>query len=325
MIISIFKKKVKNLPIGVMATLLSVLTLANVFSILGFNSLRHISVNFGVILIIAGFSKLVLYPKQVTAELNDTSLASIYPTFCMSMMLMAAYYVQYNYALGKALWSFALFLNTLIVIIFTYNNLIKKFEYGKFLPPFWVAYVGIIVSVITSPAMNEPTLVKFIFYFACSAYFIILPFMIYRLCTKPVADAPYPTLAIMAAPPSLCIVAYLTLFAHPNVYFTLFLYSIVFVMTIYMYSRFPKIFKMKFIPTFAGITFPLAISTLATFKVAAFMDNIGQANFALILREFGAIEVVVACAGILFVVYNFTKMFINIFKTEKLETNLNIN
>lgn len=322
---SILKEKVKNLPIGVMATLLSVITLSNVFSTLGFNLLRHFAVNVGALIIIAGFCKLFLYPKKVFSELNDTSLASIYPTFCMSIMLMAAYYVNYNYTLGKSLWTIALILNTLLVIIFTWNNLIKKFEYAKFLPPFWVAYVGIIVSVITSPAMNEPIIAKIIFYFSCSAYFIILPFMLYRLFTKPVTGAPYPTLAIMAAPPSLCIVAYLTLFKDANVYITLFLYSIVFIMTIYMYTRFPKIFRMKFIPTFAAITFPLAISTLATFKVSTFMESIGQLNFALILREFGSIELVIACAGILFVVYNFTKIFFSLFEYKNTENELTTN
>ena len=323
--ISILKEKVKNLPIGIMATLLSLLTLANIFSILGFNALKHIIVNFGVLIIFSGFCKLALYPKQVAKELNDTALASIYPTFCMSMMLMSAYYVNYNYTIGKSLWLFAVALNAIIIVIFTYNNLIKKFEYAKFLPPFWVAYVGIIVSVITSPAMNEPIISKTIFYFSFIAYFIILPFMIYRLYTKPVADAPYPTLCIMAAPPSLCIVAYLTLFNEPNIYLTLFLYFIVFIMTIYMYTRFPKIFKMKFIPTFAGITFPLAISTLATFKVSAFMEKIGQSNLSLILKEFASIELVIACAGILYVVYNFTKIFISLFTNESKENKLTTN
>ena len=316
--ISILKEKIKNLPIGAIATLLSVLTLANIFATLGFNSLRHISVNIGVLLIIAGFLKLFLYPKQVSLELKDMALASIYPTFCMSLMLMASYYVNYNYAFGKSLWLFAICLNMIIIIIFTYNNLIKNFEHVKFLPPFWVAYVGIIVSVITSPGMNEPVLVNCIFYFAFTAYFLILPFMIHRLCTKPVADGPYPTLSIMSAPPSLCIVAYLTLFSDPNVYLVLFLYTLVFIMTIYMYTRFPKIFNMKFIPTFAGVTFPLAISTLATFKVSTFLANLGQTNFSIILREFGSIELVIACSGIVFVVYNFMRMLINLFKTENI-------
>lgn len=314
--ISILKEKIKGLPIGVMATLLSVLTLSNIFATLGFNSLKHIVMNLGIIVIIFGFLKLILYPKQVADELNDTSLASIYPTFCMSMMLIASYYVKYNYILGKSLWLFAIVLNTIIILIFVYNNLIKKFEYAKFLPTFWVAFVGIIVSVITSPAMNSQTLATCIFYFSTIAYFIILPFMIYRLWTKPVADAPYPTLCVMSAPPSLCLVAYLTLFKEPNICITLFLYLIVFVATIYMYTRFPKIFSMKFIPTFAGITFPLAISTLATFKVASFLDSIGKIAFANLLKEIGSLELIVACAGISFVVYNFTRVFLSIFKSE---------
>lgn len=311
----ILKEKIKNLPIGAISTLLSLLTLSNIFVILGFNSLKHIVVNLGSILIIFGFLKLFLYPKQVMLELKDMPIASIYPTFCMSIMLISAHYVNYNYTFGKSLWLFAIFLNIVIILIFTYNNVIKNFDHVKFLPPFWVIYVGIIVSVITSPAMNEPILAKCIFYFSFTAYFVILPFMIHRLCTKPVADAPYPTLSIMSAPPSLCLVAYLTLFDKPNVYLTLFLYLIVFLMTIYMYTRFPKIFSMKFIPTFAGLTFPLSISTLATFKMSAFMESIGQANFAIILREFGSIELIIACAGIVFVAYNFVRILVDSFKS----------
>ncbi|MEN8434396.1 TDT family transporter [Clostridium septicum] len=310
------KEKLKNLPIGVMATLLGTLTLSNVFAMLGFNSLRHLAVNIGVVIILAGFMKLFLHPKQVFTEMDDTVLGSIYPTFCMSMMLMAAYYVKYNFTLGKSLWLFAVSLNVIVLIIFTYNNLIKKFEINKFLPPYFVPYVGIIVAVITSPAMKAPVITKVIFYFSFIAYFIILPFMIYRLATKPVADLPYPTLCIMAAPPSLCVVAYLTLFKEANVYLTLFVYLIVILCCIYMYTRLPKILRMKFTPSFAGITFPLAISTLATFKVSALMNDIGQATFSNILRELGSLQLILASAGILFVIYNFIKLLIDSFKIE---------
>ncbi|ATD55135.1 TDT family transporter [Clostridium chauvoei] len=312
----IFKEKLKNLPIGVMATLLSALTLSNVFAILGFNSFRHLVVAIGTVIILAGFLKLIFHPKQVLTELDDTVLGSIYPTFCMSIMLMAAYYVKYNFILGKSLWLFAICLNVIVLIIFTYNNLIKKLEIHKFLPPYFVPFVGIIVAVITSPAMKSPTITKVIFYFSFIAYFVILPFMIHRLATKPVAELPYPTLCIMAAPPSLCLVAYLTLFKQPNVYLTLFLYFIVILCCIYMYTRLPKIFRMKFTPSFAGITFPLAISTLGTFKVSTLMNDIGQSTFSMILKEFGSLQLILACAGILFVIYNFIRLFTNIFKEE---------
>lgn len=310
------KIKLQNLPIGVAATLLGTLTLSNVFALMGFNFFRHLTVNFGVIIIIAGFLKLLYYPKQVFKELDDTVLASIYPTFAMAMMLMASYYVKYSYIVGKTLWLFAILVNLMIIIFFIKNNLIKKFEHHKFLPPYFVPFVGIIVAVITSGDMNSPLLTKIIFYFSFIAYFIILPFMIYRLATKPVADIPYPTICIMAAPPSLCLVAYLTLFKTPNVYLTLFLYSIVFIMNIYMYTKFPKIFRMKFAPTFAGITFPLAITTLGTFKVAQFMVSMNQTDFSTILREFGSIQLIIACAGITFVIYMFVRAFLNIFRKE---------
>lgn len=311
---AIMKNELIHLPVGVMATLLGSITLANVFGLLGINSLKHIVVNFGLIIILAGFAKLFLYPKKVSEELKATVGASVYPTMGMAMMLMGAYYVQYNYIFGKTIWLLGVIVDVLVLIFFVYNNIIKKFDFKQFLPSCFVPFVGPIVATISGSAMNAPGITTTIFYFSCIAYFILLPILTYRLFKYPVADNVYPIVCIMAAPPSLCIMAYTTLFKNPNIYFTLFLYAIIVIMTIYMYSRFPKIFSLKFLPSFAGITFPLAISTLATFKVSSILGGLGYETYSLFLKNVGGIQIVIACAGICFVIYNFGKMFFGIFK-----------
>lgn len=310
----ILKDSIVNMPIGIIATMLGFITMSNVFGILGINSLKHVSVHAALIIIFFGFLKLFLYPKKVHAELNATVGASVYPTLGMTMMLIGSYYIQYNYIFGKTLWFVGIIIDALVLILFVYYNIIKKFDFKHFLPSCFVPFVGPIVATISSPGMNEPMIAKTIFYFSFIAYFILLPIFTYRLWKHEVHESVYPMVCIMAAPPSLCLVAYVTLFNNPNLYLTSVVYAIIVILSIYMYSRLPIILSRNFAPSFAGITFPLAISTLATFKFSIFLGKQGFDTLSIFIREMGGLQLAVACAGILFVIYKFSIMFFEIFK-----------
>lgn len=314
---SIIIQKLELLPVGVFATTLGFITLGNCFTSFGINSVRHVIVNLAVIILIIGFMKLFIYPSKVKEELKQTIGASIYPTFPMSMMLMGAYYAKYYFPLGKGLWLLGILIHLLILICFIYFNIIKTFNFKEFLPSTFVPFVGLIVATISGGAMNSPMISTSIFYFSFIAYFIMLPFLVYRLFKHDVNDKVYPIVCIMAAPPSLCVVAYTTLFKEPNLYITLFVYAIVVIMSIYMYTKFPKIFRLKFMPSHAGITFPLAITTLATIKVSGVLALYGYEWWSVLLKEIAGLQIVLACAGITFVAYSFMRMFFDIFKAEQ--------
>lgn len=106
------------------------------------------------------------------------------------------------------------------------------------------------------------------------------------------------------------------MFKYPNLYLILFIYAIVIILTIYMYTQFPKVFRLKFMPSHAGITFPLAISALDTIKTAAVLTQYNYEWLGILFKEVAGLQIVLACARILYVTYRFCRMFVDIFKAE---------
>lgn len=310
--IVIMKNELINLPIGAIGATLGSVSLANAFGFLGVDFLKHIFMNFGLLIIISGFLKLILHPEKVNKELKIPALASIYPTLAMTIMVIGNYFLKYNYIVGKSMWLLGIILHIIIMLYFVCNNILNNFKFDNILPSWFVPFVGILVSNVVSTGMNSPRLIKAIFYFGCISYFILLPLIIYRLIKTPVLDKFSPTITILVAPPSLCIVSYLTVFKNPNLYLTLFLLSLVLIMTLFVYCKFPKFFTLNFSPVFASLTFPLAVSCIALFRTSQYIAKLNYENYALILKGVAIFQLFVASAVTLFVIYNFLKL---LFKT----------
>ncbi|MGV3218180.1 hypothetical protein ACEE95_00865 [Clostridium baratii] len=85
----------------------------------------------------------------------------------------------------------------------------------------------------------------------------------------------------------------------------MFFFILTLLTTLYVYINFPKFFSLKFNPTFAALTFPLAVSTAASFKVKAYLLGLGYTNAARIVTEISGIEFFIATAVVGFVFYNF--------------------
>ena len=128
---------------------------------------------------------------------------------------------------------------SVISIIAIYKHLIKNFNFNTFVPSFFIPFVGSLVACVSSTGMNEPMLGSYLL-LGTTTYFFILPFMIYRLYKGHIEKQIYPTVVIMAAPPSLVIISYLTVFTNYNRNFVGLMAVIVFSITLYSYVQIPK-------------------------------------------------------------------------------------
>ncbi|GAA0078621.1 TDT family transporter [Clostridium sp. CTA-5] len=304
------KIKLKDYPIGFIGTCLGAVTLTSLYPNFEFNAVRSIFIYIGLIALIFWFLRFLKHPDVMWKEMNNPILMALYPTATMLLMNIAVYFLKFNHTFALTLWYIGFIINIFFVIFFLITHVVKKFDIKSVLPCWYVLLVGISVSCTTSPAMHTQNIVKPVFYFVVISFLTYLPVVIYRLCTVEVPDAQYPLICIFAAPASLCVISYITLFNNPSIYIVSLFFILCLITTIYVYINFPRIFKLNFNPTFAAITFPLAVSTVASVKVSGYLIKTDFKNLGAIVNEIAGIELFIATGVICFVFYKFVFHFL---------------
>ena len=299
--------RLERFPVGAIATTVGAATLANAFLLLNFTYLRNIFMIIGIVVFILATIKIFIHKEAFLAEYNNTIPASLYGTYSMLAMIIGAFLLPYSPFLGKNLWLFGVFFHAFAICIFTYRNVIKNFNIDTFVPSWFVTYNGIMVSIVVGGAMDEPVISKWVLIYGVLVFFTIIPFMIRRLIIKPLPDMVYHTKAILLAPSSLCAIGYLNVVKEPNMYIALFLYGIVFVTLISILLSIPKFFSFNFHPGFAGTTFPMAVGTVASFRMSAYLASINLPEYSNVVRNIAGIQLYVTTGIIVFVFYNFLK------------------
>lgn len=314
---SIFNIKLKEYPIGFIGTCLGAVTLSNVCDALQLTVIKPIFIIIGCLALIAGVYKLIKYPGEIWKEMNNTIVMALYPTSTMLLMNIGAYFIKFNYTLGRTLWFIGLIINIFFVIFFLIRHVLLGFNMKFVLPCWYALLVGVSVSCTTSPQVNAVKLVTPIFYFVVITFFTFLPVVIYRLATLEVPDAQLPFIAIIAAPASLCTISYITLFKNANMSIVMFFFIITLITTVYVYINLPKILSLRFSVAYAALTFPLAVSCVASLKVKAYLLNLGYTAISNVVSQILAVEFFVATVIIGFVLYNFIFNYLFNFRIKK--------
>ncbi len=287
--------------------MLGACTLSNVYNSLGFSFVRHITMFFGLIVVILYIFKIMLHKDIAKQEYNSPLTSSLYPAMCMITMVLGAYYYEY-FAFGKIIWLIAFILHIIHIIFFTYLHFIKSRDIKTFLPTWFVTYNGIMVSSVVGANMNFDKFLAFIVYYGIIIYFIILPFMIIRLKKVEIKDNMQHSTAILLGPCSLCVVSYINIIKDINLILLIILYICVILSLIYIIIKLPRFFSYKFAPTFASLTFPMAIGIVATQKMELVSENFNYKYLAYLLNQLEGIQIYLTTAIIAFVLFNFIKM-----------------
>ena len=309
-------KKIENIPVPLLPTMVGAATLSNVYSSLGYSFVRHLTMWVSTLILLAYLVKIIAFSNTCKKEYSNTVPASLYAGFTMITMILGSYYFEYNNILGKSLWFIGLILHAIHILIFTYRNVIKGVKIETFVPSWFVTYNGIMVSVVIGASMKEPFINKIVLYYGILALIIIMPFMIVRLIKSPIKDALYHTQAILLAPSSLCLVSYLNVIENPNKIITYSLYTLVFATLIFILYKLPGFFSFEFYPGFAGLTFPMAIGIVASVKMSGFLINTGNEFLGNVVKQISGIQIYVTTAIIAYVLFNFFKMFLKAIKTK---------
>lgn len=313
-----FKENLKAVPIPLLPTFVGLATLSNVYNGLGYIFMRHIVMILSMLVLALYLSKVVCHMDTVKKEYQATVPASLYAGITMLTMIIGSYLFDYNQLIGKGLWFTGLILHAIHIVIFTYRNVFKNFVMDVFVPSWFVTYNGILVSTVVGVPMNEPEIAKIVVYYGIAVFLLIIPFMIYRLIKFDIKDAMYHTQAIILAPSSLCLVGYLNFIKEPNQVVVYGLYISVLLSLAFVLYKLPKFLSFDFNPGFAGLTFPMAIGIVASTKMAGFLTTIGNETLATIVNQISGIQIFITTAIIGFVIFNFYKLLLTVFKNNKI-------
>lgn len=309
-----FLQKIENLPVPILPTMVGALTLSTVYSNMGYTWVRHITSWIAVIVLLSYITKMIVYPKTCLKEYSNTVPASLYAGFTMITMILGGYFYNASPVFGKTLWFTGLILHAIHILIFTYRNVVKGVNMQTFVPSWFVTYNGIMVSTVVGGVMNEPAICKIVVYYGIAVFTIIIPFMLYRLLKHELKEPMYHTQAILLAPSSLCLVSYLNFIETPNKFIIYYLYLAVICALIFIIIKLPTFFSFIFHPGFAGLTFPMAIGTVASSKMSAYLIGQGYETFGNVINQILGIQIYLTTGIISVVLFKFFMMLVDSYK-----------
>lgn len=304
-------KRIEKIPVPAVPTMLALCTLANVFGGLGFIAFRWTAMIIGTFFLCVYILKMVCFPKTVKAEYIPMVPSSLIAGFTMCWMVIGSFYYEMGYGLGKVIWVIAVFLHLAHLCVFITRFLVLHRSWDNTMPCWFVTLNGIMVSCVTGGAMNFKWLLVPITWYGIAIYLGCLPFMIYRLLKKPIPGGTFHTTAILLAPVSLCIVSIVNVLDKkpmPVLYLLIVLYFATIVMIL---ALTPKYFSYPFYPGYAGLTFPMAIGTVAAGKLAGFFAESAPA-FSGFMTQFQGFMVFFTTVFTGYVLIKFTAMFFRV-------------
>lgn len=299
-------KTIDQFPVGAIASTLGLCTLANVYNIGGFSFLRLVVMLFGSIVWGIAVLKLIFHFETFSNEYRLVVPASLYATFPMLTAVLSSFYYNFFPVLGSVLWYGAVVLHCGHIGIFTYRNVIKTFDRKTFLPTWFVTYVGILVPVVVGSDIGHPWLVQGLVFYGFTATIILVPFL---LMIK-IPDKMAITKTIFLAPLSLCLVSYLNVVTEPFFLLVTLWYSFILLALILVFRRLLDFLKRPFNATFASLTFPLAIVTLATYRVGQYFVTVDRLQAAAAVTQLFGVLLFLVTGILLFVSYQFARQFI---------------
>ena len=313
-----FINKSESLPVGAIATAVGLATLSNAYlAIGGYTGVRHITMIGAILVWLGAAIKIIVHFPTFKGEYSQVVPSSLYATFCMLTMILGSYFFEFNETFGRGIWLAGIFLHMTHIVTFTCYHVVKGFNKETFVPSWFVTYVGILVSAVVGVPMEMPQLLRFIVIYGFIALGILLPLMVYRLVKNPLPQPLSLTAAILLAPSSLCLVGYLNVSAEPVPVIIFSLYWIIFIKLLYVASKLPQFLQLKFNPGFASLTFPLAISLVASIRMSGFLINQGMDSFGNLVREFSGIQLYLTTAIIAYVAYHFLKLCVQAFTNKQ--------
>lgn len=270
------KQVLKKYPVPIVGLMLGLAAAGNLVQSYG-EVYRSIFGIISAVLFLLMLVKIAMFPEGVVEALDNPVIASVFPTFSMTIMLLSTYINKFASQPAFVLWIIGVALHIILILWFT-KKFVFSFKIKQVFPSWFIVYVGIVVASVTGPAYKMANVGQVAFWFGLINYIILLPIIIYRVVkVKEMPESTYPTLVIFAAPASLLLAGYMNSFSEKNMGIVWFLMGLSIIMYAIVIVMLFKLLKLKFYPSYSGFTFPLVISGIAMKLTNGFLAKSGQA------------------------------------------------
>lgn len=271
---------VKKIPIPMAGLILGTATLGNVLVSYG-SPIRMLLGLLAGIFYVLYWIKLISSREQVNQDLNNVVLASVFPTFSMSTMVLSTYLVPLFPRFAYFMWFFGLLFHICAIIWFTMKFVTKK-DIKLVFPSWYVVFIGIAVAGVTGKSFGVFGIGQASFWFGLSAYIILLPIVCYRVVkVKNIPEPAFPSIMILTAPGGLLLAALMNSFEKPNLFIVFPLMIVALGFYSFVLTQLPKILKLKFYPSISAITFPTVITAMGFKLCNDYLTSIGTPIFGL--------------------------------------------
>lgn len=257
------------------------------------------------------FFKYLLHPGLLKNDIAHPVVGSIIPTLAMAVMLQSKTMNLFSSSAAEMMWLFGIGLHLFLLMNFVYYRM-REFSLSHMVPSWFVPFVGFGIAAITVPAGKYGDFAYFLMVIGIVNYAFLLPLMYYRLIfLNEIADPFKPTIAILAAPASLILYAYLSLESNPSLLIAGALFGIAVLMTLIVYFAFFRLLRLPFSPAFAAYTFPMAVGAGALLKVS---EKLGEypmlLEYSRQIKVLAHLELTVATIVVCYVCFCFVIFYV---------------
>ena len=207
--------------------------------------------------------KIIMYPKDVAAELNHPIKINFFAAFAISLLLLAFIFQANESAHFMLFWA-GLLIQTFLSFYVIASWINRNLEIKHSNPAWFIPVVGNLLIIISAKA-NDGYL-WFYFSFGMFFYVVLFSIIFYRILFHEQLPAKFmPTLFIFIAPPSIGFIDYIKLTGNFDAFGILLLNLAIFfgILVLFMYKNF---LKLKFFLSWWAFTFPTAALSLALLK-----------------------------------------------------------
>lgn len=271
--------------------------------------IETVSAALALLLLLALCVRVALHPDTLKADLKHPVVGSVAPTFAMALMVVSHGISLYWPQLGSAVWLLAIAIHVYFLVAFIrYRR--RDFSLHHMVPSWFVPPVGIAVAAVAwTGEFGSFThgVAWACMAFALLCYAVMMPLMFYRIMFREsIPVGAQPTIAILAAPASLTLAAYLRVSPTPYPLLVIIMLGLAITMTLIVYGAFIHLLRLPFSPGYAAFTFPMAIGATALYQVEAVFVK-WQLPAAMIrqIDMLGRIELGIATAVISYVALRF--------------------
>lgn len=310
-----YLNKLKGYPIGISGTCLAFITLSTAWQLKNIHFLKSVAIGLAVCMLVLMLVKIIRFPGVILGDLKNPVTGTFYPTIGMVVWLVSGYFYPSFPAICSYLWLAAVAYHYGIVIFYTAIR-IKERKFSNIMPTCFIVYTGMITGSVASRGMDGvilqiPQIAHFMLMFGFVCYTLLLPLVLYIVFkSENLAGPKLPTVGIICSPAPLGVVGILTIEANPNPYMLAWLVVTGLILLVIVYGYIIKLFKEGFHPAYAAFTFPLAIATLAAYKLSIYCQEMGRLLLGRVFSVLGDIEIFIASYVVFFVLLNFLNLFV---------------